>query len=193
MKAGKLRGGVPDISWTTEYAQLVSDLPNCYAEIGTTWASSVVTFPTIAAHILGQLMKFLGEDRIVFGSDSVWYGSPQWQIEALWRFQIPEELRKKYGYPELTEQAKRKILGLTSARSVRDQGRGRRGRVPAVPKDYESRMTEELKTLLEFPGFTADNMSRARDTYLAMGAEPSNTRYGWIRTGGLPAGSVVGD
>ena len=99
VKAEKLRGGVPNISWTTEYAQLVKDLPNCYAEIGTTWASSVVTFPTVAAHIMGQLMKFMGEDRIVFGSDSVWYGSPQWQIEALWRFQIPEALREKYGYP----------------------------------------------------------------------------------------------
>ena len=60
-------------------------------------------------------MKFMGADRIVFGSDSVWYGSPQWQIEAFWRFQIPEEMRKKYGYPELTE-AKRKILGLNSAK-----------------------------------------------------------------------------
>src|SRR6185503_14059397 len=116
VKAEKLRGGVPNISWTTEYAQLVKDLPNCYAEIGTTWASSVVTFPTIAAHILGQLLKFVGEDRIVFGSDSVWYGSPQWQIEALWRFQIPAAMREKYGYPELTETAKRKILGLNSAR-----------------------------------------------------------------------------
>ena len=116
VKADKLRGGVPNISWTTEYAQLVQGLPNCYAEIGTTWASSVVTFPTIAAHIMGQLMKFMGEDRIVFGSDSVWYGSPQWQIEAFWRFQIPEALREKYGYPELTESAKRKILGLNSAK-----------------------------------------------------------------------------
>ena len=74
-----------------------------------------MTFPTVAAHIMGQLMKFMGEDRIVFGSDSVWYGSPQWQIEALWRFQIPEAMREKYGYPALTESAKRKILGLTSA------------------------------------------------------------------------------
>ena len=98
------------------YAILVSPFKNCYAEIGTTWATSIVTFPTVAAHIMGQLLKFLGPDRIVFGSDSVWYGSPQWQIDALWRFQIPEELRKKYGYPELTREAKRKILGLNSAR-----------------------------------------------------------------------------
>ena len=181
VKAGKLRGGVPDIRWTTEYAQLVQDLPNCYAEIGTTWASSVVTFPTIAAHILGQLLKFLGEDRVVFGSDSVWYGSPQWQIEALWRFQIPEELREKYGYPELTERAKRKILGLNSARlygiEAVDPGAYR-----AVPKDYESRMTEELKAVLEVGQLkVADNLSRMRETYAALAIEPDHTRYGWIR------------
>ena len=84
VRSGKTREGVPDISWTTEYAVLAAPFKNIYAEIGTTWASSVVTFPTVAAHIMGQLMKFMGPDRIVFGSDSVWYGSPQWQIDAFW-------------------------------------------------------------------------------------------------------------
>ena len=178
--AGKLREGVPNISWTTEYAQLVRDRPNCYAEIGTTWASSVVTFPTIAAHILGQLMKFMGEDRIVFGSDSVWYGSPQWQIEALWRFQIPEEMRKKYGYPELTERAKRKILGLTSAKlyGIRTLDTGS---YKPVPKDYEARLKPELKTLLEFGQLKADHMSKMKETYAALSVEPDNIRYGWMR------------
>ncbi len=180
VQADKLRGGVPNISWTTEYAQLVKDLPNCYAEIGTTWASSVVTFPTVAAHILGQLLKFMGEDRIVFGSDSVWYGSPQWQIEALWRFQIPETLREKYGYPLLTESAKRKILGLTSAK-LYGVGALDPGSYRAVPKDYESKMTKELKTLLEFDKLTADNMSRMKETYAALAIEPDNVRYGWMR------------
>jgi hypothetical protein len=180
IKSGKLRGGVPDIAWTTEYAQLVQDLPNCYAEIGTTWASSIVTFPTVAAHIMGQLMKFMGEDRIVFGSDSVWYGSPQWQIEALWRFQIPEELRKKYGYPELTERAKRKILGLTSAKLYGIKAVSTRSYKP-VPKDYESRMSPELKTLLEFGQLQGDNMSRMKDIYASLALDPDHIRYGWIR------------
>ena len=186
IKAERLRGGVPDIAWTTEYAQLVQDFPNVYAEIGTTWASCIVGFPTVAAHLMGQLMKYMGPDRIVFGSDSVWYGSPQWQIEALWRFQIPEDIREKYGYPELTEADKRKILGLNSAKlygikAVEDpQERART--YPPVPKDYESRMSDELKTLLEFPGYSADNLSKFKDTYIAMGMEPSHTRYGWIRT-----------
>src|SRR4051812_7412756 len=181
VKAEKLREGVPNISWTTEYAQLVKDIPNCYAEIGTTWASSVVTFPTIAAHIMGQLMKFMGEDRIVFGSDSVWYGSPQWQIEALWRFQIPQALREKYGYPELTEAAKRKILGLNSARlyGIRAVDAGA---YKAVPKDYAARMPEQLKTLLEFGQLKeVDNLSKMKETYTALAVEPDHTRYGWIR------------
>jgi hypothetical protein len=179
------REGVPDIKWTTEYAILVGPHRNCYAEIGTTWASSVITFPTVAAHILGQLMRFMGADRIVFGSDSIWYGSPQWQIEALWRFQIPGDMRKKYGYPELTEAAKRKILGLNSARIYGIPGAAEPaggGRYKPVPADYESRIPDSLKRELEFPGFAADNMAKFKEKYLALGVEPSNTRYGWIRT-----------
>jgi hypothetical protein len=153
--------------------------------LGTTWASSVITFPTLAAHILGQLLKFMGEDRIVFGSDSVWYGSPQWQIDAMWRFQIPEALRERYGYPELTETAKRKILGLNSARLFGIPGvdsANLQERFRPVPEDYESRMGDDLKRIMEFPGYTADNMSKFREKYLALGGVPDNTQYGWIRT-----------
>jgi hypothetical protein len=181
VKAEKLRSGVPNISWTTEYAGLVRDLPNCYAEIGTTWASSVVTFPTIAAHIMGQLMKFLGEDRIVFGSDSVWYGSPQWQIEALWRFQIPEAMRRKWGYPALTTTAKRKILGRTSARLYGIRALDP-GAYKPVPKDYEARMSDDLKRVLEFGQLRADNMDKMKDTYAALAIDPDHTRYGWMRS-----------
>jgi predicted TIM-barrel fold metal-dependent hydrolase len=185
LKSGKLREGVPDITWTTEYALLVAPFKNAYAEIGTTWASSIVTFPTVAAHIMGQLMKFLGPDRIVFGSDSVWYGSPQWQIDALWRFQIPEDLRKKYGYPDITPEDKRKILGLNSARlhgisqvAARDLEKTYK----PIPKDFEQRMSKELKTIMEFPGYTADKMADFKEKYAAIGTEPTYTRYGWVRT-----------
>jgi len=183
VKSGKLRGGVPDINWTTEYAQVVAPFKNCYAEIGTTWASSIVTFPTVAAHIMGQLMKFMGPDRIVFGSDSVWYGSPQWQIDALWRFQIPEELLKKYGYPEITEADKRKILGLNSAKlyGIQEVSARDLAKYKPVPKDYEKRMSKDLKTIMELPGYTADNMSKFKENYRAADAEPSLRRYGWIR------------
>jgi len=183
IRAGRLRNGVPDINWTTAFAQLAAPYSNVYAEIGTTFASTVITFPTVCAHILGQLVKYFGPDRVVFGSDSIWYGSPQWQIEALWRFQIPEEMRKRWGYPELTETAKRKILGLNSARlyglSGADAVPG--GGYRPVPKTFESLIPDSLKKLMEFPGFAADNISRTRKEYLARGAAPSHTRYGWVR------------
>ncbi len=178
VKSGKLREGVPDIKWTTEYALLVRPYKNTYAELGTTWASSIVTFPTVAAHLMGQLMKFMGPDRIVFGSDSVWYGSPQWQIDAMWRFQIPEDLRKKFGYPELTDDAKRKILGLNSAKLY---GINPKQQFKPVPKDYEKRMMPELRRLMELPAQRSDKMSKIKEQYAALGVAPSNTRYGWIR------------
>jgi hypothetical protein len=54
-------------------------------------------------------------------------------------------------------------------------------KVKPVPKDYESRMSNEFKTVMEFPGFVADNMSKFRENYAASGAQPEHTRYGWVR------------
>jgi predicted TIM-barrel fold metal-dependent hydrolase len=180
--------GVPDILWTTEFAVLSAPFRNVYAELGTTFASTVVTFPTAWSHIIGQLLKFLGDDRIVWGSDSLWYGSPQWQIEAFWRFQIPKEIRKKWGYPALTETSKRKILGVNSARLYRVSRHVRSspsaGYRP-VPADFESQIPDSLKTLLDFPGtpgYLTDNFSKMRKQYVEMGGGRSNTRHGWIRT-----------
>jgi predicted TIM-barrel fold metal-dependent hydrolase len=183
VRSGKMREGVPDISWTTEYAVLCRDLPNTYAEIGTTWASSVITFPTVAAHILGQLLKFMGPDRILFGSDSVWYGSPQWQIDALWRFQIPEDMRKRYGYPELTQQTKRKILGLNSAKLYGIKpARNLASQFKPVPKDYAAKMSPAFKRLMEVENPLVDNLDVMRERYAAAGGAPDHLRYGWVRS-----------
>jgi predicted TIM-barrel fold metal-dependent hydrolase len=184
-----LMEGVPNIDWVTPFAVMTAGFKNSFGEIGTTFASSVVTFPTVTAHILGQLLKFKGHEQIVFGSDSLWYGSPQWQIEALWRFQIPDAIAQEWGYPQLTEGAKRAILGLNSAKLYGLAPRsGAAHAYHPLPADFEQRIPEDLKRLLEFPGYppnqTAekDDLSVYKERYLAMGVEPSNTRYGWIRT-----------
>jgi uncharacterized protein len=193
VRSGRMREGVPDITWTTEYAVLCRDLPNTYAEIGTTFAASVVTFPTVAAHLLGQLLKFMGPDRVVFGSDSVWWGSPQWQIEALWRFQIPEDMRRRYGYPELTPQIKRKILGLNSAKlyGIKPK-RNLAKQFKAVPRDYSSKMTPEFRRLMEVyqpitqkaeVGLEMDELDRIRQRYAEARGTPDHLRYGWVREG----------
>jgi len=175
---------VPDISWTTEFADLTGRFTNSYAELGTTFASSIITFPTLWAHIIGQLLMFKGENQIVFGSDSLWYGTPQWQLEAFWRFQIPDQIRQKWHYPQVSDGAKRKILGKNLARLYGLDAHSKN--YGDVPANYASLMPSQLKKLLEFnngaPDLTADNFSKIKANYLAMGAERSNMRYGWVRT-----------
>jgi uncharacterized protein len=65
--------------------------------------------------VLGKLLLALGEDRIVWGTDSVWYGAPQPLIDAFRAFTIPERLQERHGYPPLTAAAKDKILGVNAA------------------------------------------------------------------------------
>ena len=88
---------------------------NVLAELGSTWRS-VMGRPTEAAHVLGKLLAAFGEDNVVWGTDSIWYGSPQDQIQAFRAFEISPELQERHGYPALTPEVKAKILGLTSAR-----------------------------------------------------------------------------
>jgi len=67
------------------------------------------------AEILGKLLFWCGEDKIIYGGETpIWH--PRWALEALWNFEIPEDLQKGYGYPALTTQAKKKILGENLAR-----------------------------------------------------------------------------
>jgi predicted TIM-barrel fold metal-dependent hydrolase len=87
---------------------------NVYGEVGSTWFL-VVRRPVEAAHVLGTLLRCVGEDRILWGTDSVWYGAPQSLIDAFRAFTIPEWMQERYGYPPLTAAAKRKILGENAA------------------------------------------------------------------------------
>jgi uncharacterized protein len=83
--------------------------PNLYASIAAT-INFVVRAPRQFAETLGKLLFWCGEDKIVYGSEApIW--QPQWALEAFWDFQLPQDLVEGYGYPQLTEQAKRKILG----------------------------------------------------------------------------------
>jgi uncharacterized protein len=88
---------------------------NVYAELGGTWWF-VMRDPTAAAHVLGKLLKHVGEDRVVWGTDSIWFGTPQDQIQAMRTFEISEELQERHGYPALTDEIKAKIFGMNSAR-----------------------------------------------------------------------------
>ena len=88
---------------------------NVYAELGSTWFL-LLSRPEEAAHTLGKLLQHLGEDNIVWGTDSIWYGPTQPVLDAFRAFQIPDDLCERYGYPKITPEAKRKILAGNAAR-----------------------------------------------------------------------------
>jgi hypothetical protein len=83
---------------------------NVYAELGSTWRR-VMGNPDEAAHVLGKLLVAFGPERILWGTDSIWYGSPQDQIAAFRAFEITPAFQEQFGYPALTPDVKRRILG----------------------------------------------------------------------------------
>ena len=88
---------------------------NIYAELGSTYFS-LIRRPAEAAHVLGKLLLAVGEDNVLWGTDSIWYGPTRPVVDAFRAFQIPVEYQQRYGYPELTPRIKEKFLGLNTAR-----------------------------------------------------------------------------
>ncbi|MGB3469336.1 MAG: amidohydrolase family protein [Erythrobacter sp.] len=108
------------IDWVSDLAAIPQQygVQNVYADIGASFAFTVLTHPRLAAAMIGMLVKGLGRDKVLWGTDSVWYGSPQWQIEALRRLRMPDDLMERFGYAPLGEAdgpLKRAILGENAA------------------------------------------------------------------------------
>jgi len=83
--------------------------PNLYADLAAT-INFIVRAPRQFAETLGKLLFWCGEDKIIYGSEAPIF-HPQWALKAFSEFEIPQDLCEGYGYPQLTDQAKRKILG----------------------------------------------------------------------------------
>jgi uncharacterized protein len=150
------------VNWVTdlcEIRQRNSGLTNIYAELGSTFGQMVITSPMLCGHVLGMLVQTFGADHVLWGTDSIWWGSPQWQIEALRRFTMPEALIKRFGYRPLTPDVKAQILGLNAARVYGIDPSAHRN---PVPPDY---------------------VSKLRAAYREEGPGPSLTQYGWVLEG----------
>ena len=109
------------ISWTSDLADILEtyNVNNVYADVGQLFAMTLIAEPTVTAALIGTMIKNMGVDRVCWGTDAVWTGGPQWQIEGLRRFEIPEEMQKKYGFAPLgpaTGPVKSAIFGLNNAR-----------------------------------------------------------------------------
>jgi predicted TIM-barrel fold metal-dependent hydrolase len=146
------------IDWVTDLAEIPEKygVKNVYGDLGQIFAQSTVAEPSLCAAMMGMLVKGLGADHVVWGTDAVWTGSPQWQVEALRRLEIPEDMQKKYGYAPLGPadgRVKTMIFGDNSARLYR----------------YDRRA--ELK---------GDKIALARLAYERDGTDRTNLRYGYV-------------
>jgi hypothetical protein len=111
--------------------------------------------------MMGQLIKGLGADHVCWGTDAIWTGSPQWQIEALRRLEIPEALQKKYGLAPLGPAdgpVKNAIFGGNNARLY----------------NYKPQQHAELEN---------DKLSRYKALYAEAGAGRTNLAYGYALRG----------
>ncbi len=149
-------GGIP---WTSEFCRMKRAEPgisNIYMELGSTFGQLVTIHPEICAHLLGEIIAAFGSDHVVWGTDSIWYGTPQWQIEAFRRFLIPDRLIEKHGYHPLTREVKAQIFGLNAARVFGVDVNAKRNE---LPKDF---------------------VSQIKMAYREEGVEPSHRVYGWV-------------
>ena len=139
-------------------------MTNVYAELGTSFANSAVAHPKFSAALVATLIKGLGVDHVIWGTDSVWYGSPQWQIEAMRRLEIPEDMQKKYGFAALGDAnsaTKQMIFGANAARL------------------YRVNLKAADNTPL--PDYSEDRLAKLKTEYELAAKEPSNLRYGYVR------------
>jgi predicted TIM-barrel fold metal-dependent hydrolase len=149
------------IRWVSDLAEIPAKhgVTNVFADTGTCFAVSAVTNPRFCAAMMGTLVKGLGYDHIFWGTDSVWYGSPQWQIEAFRRLEIPEDMQKKHGFAPLGPAdgpVKGAILGFNGARNY----------------------SLDLHAAADQMPF--DGIARRKAAYLGDGPGRSNHAYGYV-------------
>ena len=148
------------IDWVSDVADVRQryGVSNVYAEIGACFAVVCVSPPRVAAAMLGLLIKGLGADHVLWGTDSIWFGSPQWQIEALRRLEIPEDMRRKHGFA---------ALGPAD------------GSVKAALFGHNSARLFNLEGL--YSAWSGDRMHLLKQAYVANGGQRSHQVYGYIR------------
>ncbi|MCW3007758.1 MAG: amidohydrolase 2 [Solirubrobacterales bacterium] len=95
-----------------DFCWIATQEPNVYAGLAVA-IPFIHTRPRYFAQVIGELLYWIGEERIMFASDyAIW--QPKWLVEKFVDFQIPDDMQGELG--TLTTDVKRKILGLNAAR-----------------------------------------------------------------------------
>ena len=141
---------------------------NVYAELGSTWRF-LMRDPEAAAHALGKLFVHVGQDNVLWGTDSIWYGSPQDQIQAFRVFQISDALADEHGYPRITPQLRAKVFGRNALKvyKVRDEVLKKH-----LPRDRVAHERDEYRERAD-PSFLTHGPKTRRE-FLALKAREGN-------------------
>ncbi|MEP7336246.1 MAG: amidohydrolase family protein [Acidobacteriota bacterium] len=149
-----------DFEWHSTLMDMKKRNPNMnnvYCEVGSFFNTLAVIDPVMAAHGLGKNIKHYGSDHVIWGTDCLWWGSPQWGIDALKRFQISDEMCEKFGYKKISKEDKAKIFGLNAAKLYKVDVKAKRNALPA------------------------DALEKLKVAYVDRGGQPSNAAMGWVR------------
>jgi uncharacterized protein len=102
--------GLPRIE---DFCYMATQEPNVYAGLSVVTGAEMHLRPRFFAKVMGELLHWVGEDKMTFGSDyGIW--EPKWQIEGLVDWDYPDETFSDY--PRLSVAGKKKILGLNAAK-----------------------------------------------------------------------------
>ena len=103
------------VPYFEETVWIASRYPNVFLVLSGVGHTPMVA-PRTFKEWMGRLLRDVGADRILWGSETPLFGNPRPLLEWIWNMKIDEQLQEDYGYPEITETDKRKILGENQAR-----------------------------------------------------------------------------
>lgn len=149
-----------DFAWHKELMDIKIRNPqidNVYCEIGSSFGLLAIEHPAMCQHLMGKNIKHYGADHVIWGTDCLWWGSPQWCIDLFKRFQFTDEFCEKFGYEKLTKEDKAKIFGLNAARVYGVDVNAQRNALPAQA------------------------LTKFKVAYNEEGGERSNMYPGWVR------------
>jgi len=147
------------VEWVSDLAEIPAKygVNNVYGDMGQLFATTLVSQPRLSTFVVATLLKGLGPERVVWGTDALWTGSPQWQIEGLRRMEVPDDMQKKYGF---------KPMGAADGPIKTAIFSGNSARLYNYPK-----VTQWSKM---------DRFSALKEDYLKSGPNRTNLRYGYV-------------
>lgn len=89
---------------------LAARLPNVYLAMST-WINMIEIAPVETAMRMGKTLTWCRPEKVIWGSETPIWPRTQTLLDLAWDFQIPEDLRNGWGFPEITDVDRRLMFG----------------------------------------------------------------------------------